>query len=148
MYLQKSRLLLFHVLFPLLIGGLIYISFRSKALLLFRWFDEIKISGFTNLIRCTLSPMKKYIPNWAIYSLPDGLWVYALSSSLFIIWGKDCLKSFYRVLIIIAFAPCLEIMQFYNILPGTFDIIDLIFYIIASTVSVLIFKLKFKKYEN
>ena len=144
---RKQKLTIFHVICPLLLGGFIYISFRTKSLVLFNWIEDISLSGVVNVIRNIFYPLKSIVPNWIVFSLPDGLWTYAFTSSLLIIWNNINNK------VLIAFIPLLigvilELLQYLKINSGTFDLMDIATYIIAATLSILIFKLKFQDYEN
>ncbi len=135
--LRQARLILFHVIFPLISGGIIYIAYRSKSLILFRWFDEIGISGFTNSIRDFLNHFKNHLPNWIIFSLPDGLWLYSFTSILLIIWEKDIEKiKFWLLIPFLAFSSY-ELLKILKILQGTFDLVDLFIYFLAFILSII-----------
>ena len=117
-------------------GGMIYVSFRPKSLLMFSWFDGIGIGKIVNLVRGYCVCVK--LPSWAQYSLPAGLWLLAYMLLVDIIWGK---AGFIRKLFVysLAFVAVLsEIFQFLGILPGTFDWVDICFYGLAIIVYKLI----------
>jgi hypothetical protein len=146
--LNKLKLFAYHVLLPLITGTLIYLIFRNKSIIMFRWFDSLLLTAPIEFLRNSFHQYRSLIPDWIIYSLPDGLWIYALSMSLFFIWGNDYLKTSIWLVIALLLAPSLEIMQYFHFLPGTFDWRDLIIYIIASFSGVLIIKLKLQKHEK
>ena len=146
--LSKCRLFIFHVIVPLCFGGVIYVAFRSNTLILNGWINEINLSEYMNIIRNLFYPIKCILPNWIIYSLPDGLWVYSLTSAIFLIWGNSFLTLNIWLVIILLIAPLIEFMQYFGIFPGTFDLIDLLFYLIGSFLSLLIIKLKLQNYEK
>ena len=135
---KKSKTIT-HIIIPMLIGGFIYILFREDNLLMFNWFNSL---GMKNLIdffqEHTL--LKNLIPNWIKFSLPDGIWIYSLTSLMLIIWYKDSSKTKYIWLLI---GPILgisaELGQLINIVPGTFDNTDLIFCLIASITPFIFF---------
>lgn len=131
-----------HVILPLIIGGLIYISFRSLSLRLFSWFELIGINTFTSFIRNTTYPIKNYLPHWIYFSLPDGLWVYSFSSALLILWGDQFKFGRYWLIIPLIFGAFIELAQKIKIFPGTFDIIDFTFSIMALALSIIILKSK------
>ena len=56
---------------------------------MFNWFNLLSVNETTDLIRGALSPLKDFLPEWIVFSLPDGLWVYSFSSSLLIIWRDN-----------------------------------------------------------
>ena len=137
-----------HVIFPLIIGGLIYICFRSLSLRLFSWFEFTGINAFTSFIRSTTYPLKNHIPSWTYFSLPDGLWVYSLSSSLIILWGDQFEKNKYWLLIPILLGTIIEFGQGLKIFSGTFDILDFTFSILALSLSIIFVKPKIIKNDT
>lgn len=137
-----------HVFFPLFIGGLIYVSFRSLSLRLFSWFEYTGINTFTLFIRNSILPIKDYLPSWIYFSLPDGLWVYSFSSALLILWGEQFSKVKYWLLIPLLFGVFIEFAQGLKIFPGTFDIMDFTFSIIALALSIIILKPKIQINEG
>ncbi len=144
----SKKLTIIHVFLPLIIGGLIYISFRSLSLRMFNWFEMVGISEFTSFIRAIFNPLKVHIPSWTYFSLPDGLWVYSFSSAYLILWSSQFKKGKYWLLIPLLFGAIIELAQGLKIFPGTFDILDFTFCIIAFTLSIIIIKPKIQKYEK
>ncbi len=145
---RTIKLINLHILLPIIVGGLIYLSFRNTTLNMFRWFELMSLSSLIYSLREILYPISLFLPEWIIYSLPDGLWVYSFSSSFIIIWygNFDTAKPWLLFpLLLGAFA---EVLQYFNILPGTFDLIDFFFCIIASILSILFVKPKIKKNEK
>ncbi len=145
---QKLRLLIFHVLFPLSLGILIYLSFRCKSILMFHWLNALKFNILADSLRNYLFQYKSHLPSWLIYSLPDALWVYALISALFIVWGKDFLKLNFWLIVSLLIAPLFEFLQYFKIFPGTFDTVDLLFYLMGAILSLIIVKHNLKKNEE
>lgn len=83
-----------HSLIPLLFGGLIYVLFRSQSLIMFGWVNAIGMYELINLLRTYINANETLMPNWFIYSLPDGLWIYSFTSALIIVNGcKWCTSS-------------------------------------------------------
>jgi hypothetical protein len=79
---------------------------------------------------------------WVKYNLPAGLWLFAYMFVLDAVWGKDknCV-SMYFLYVLPLLAVASEFMQFVGLLPGTFDIMDLVSYISATILFVIIKKL-------
>tara|TARA_B100001109_G_scaffold226315_1_gene200336 strand:- start:503 stop:895 length:393 start_codon:yes stop_codon:yes gene_type:complete len=129
---------------PIFLGGVIYLGYRSLSLRMFDWFEFL---GFSELIYDVRYLFQEFLllPNWFYYSLPDGLWTYAFTSSFIIIWGikNPILKYWLAIPLILSVVP--EILQFYNLFPGTFDWVDLIFMSNGFILSILIFYLIDKK---
>jgi len=137
--------IIIHVIIPMIIGGLLYILYRDNSLLMFYWFRSLGIENFIILMRENVLLVNK-IPNWVIFNLPNGIWIYSLTSLMLIIWYKDINKLKY---IWLAIGPIIgisaEIGQFIHILPGTFDTTDLILCFFAGIAPFIIFKPQMKR---
>lgn len=138
----KLKLFIIHIFFPISIGGLIYIFFRSKSLLMFSWFNNLGLNQIIRYFRTSLNIYSNYIPDWLLYSLPDGLWVYSFSSSLLLLWEKEVKISSFWLFLPFLFGSGIEIMQKFDLVSGTFDIIDLIICLLGSILSIIIVKPK------
>lgn len=144
---RKNVFVLIHVVFPILLGGLIYILFRSTTLIMFKWLDSIDVLSIVLTIRGFTSNIKNSFPEWFYYSLPDGLWVYSFTSALFLFNEKfQGIKVW--LIIPLVLGPLFELLQFFKLFPGTFDITDLIFSSVAFILSILIFNYKNKKNDK
>ena len=113
----------------LMLGCIIYLLFRSETLNLYLWCSALGLSDVVDYARV-------YVHNWNIpdfvrYSLPDGLYCAAYILIMDAIWhdGDRLIKNF-----IIALIPTItvtsEVLQFFGLVKGTFDSLDLIFYTI------------------
>ena len=145
---RKVNLILLHILTPLSLGALIYIAFRNKSLTIFRWFDKISISEFTDSIRNLLNPLKNNIPDWVIFSLPDGLWVYSFTSFLIIIWKNNSESVKYWMILPFAILLLIELLQLTKIFTGTCDFTDIYISFLALIISVYNMKLIPQIYER
>ncbi len=121
-----------HVILTIFIGGIIYVLFRSDTLLMFRWFEFLKLDKLIYSLREYTFSYRKYIPESVLFSLPDCLWVYSFTMFL----------SFYFKNIFLIKIPCIgsvltEIGQLWFV-PGTFDILDVL-YMLAATGIALFF---------
>lgn len=129
---------------PLFLGGIIYIIFRSQTLKMFHWFSILGITDLINIFRDSFtnnfSP-----PYWVIYNLPDGLWLFSYTSIMIEIWrNKLNYESIFWIFIIPTIAILSEFFQLLNIISGTFDLLDLLFYTLG-TLFPIIFYLKTNK---
>ena len=129
-----------HVLFPIFIGIIIYLFFRGVEGHLVEWMNTL---GFIdiNSIRLKTLPVIEKLPVWFKYNLSDALWMYSLSSCVFLLFEKKIketgsVKFFLIPLIGIIF----ELLQKIEFVPGTFDYSDMISYFIAYILSILAFK--------
>ncbi len=89
-----------------------------------------------------------YFAPWIRYNLPDGLWL--LSFLLFMegIWSREKIIKWLFSIPIIIFAFVSEILQFNEHISGTGDIFDLVFYVAAVLLLLLLIKLKQMYYEK
>lgn len=108
------RFIFFQVITPLGVGSAIYLIFRT---------------GIINL-----SITAKLMPFYGsfIYSIPDGLWLFALFNALWLVWDY-CptigLKTWVGFSLFGAMTT--EILQLFNIIYGTYDPIDIGVYLVA-----------------
>ena len=72
------------------------------------------------------------MPNLVVYSLPNGLWCYALVSFIVLTWRDEA--SFVQIVAFLAvfIAVLPEILQGLHIIPGTFASEDLAISIVFS----------------
>ena len=128
---MKKQVLIGHVC-TLLLGGLIYISFRTDTLVMFKWFSAISLGPIISDLRIITMQVTPILPDWFLYSLPDGLWIFSYVALIMAIWKNKINKeSIFWVLIIPFIAIMSEIGQLYALVPGTFDILDLTFYLLG-----------------
>ena len=123
-------------------GGVIYIAFRSSSITLFKWLYDIPvIDDFVKNLRISTLPYKEYIPDWFLYSLPDGLWMFSYSCIILIIWKRVINKySLIWLLILPILSILIEFLQYYDYFNGTFDVLDIVFFIFGSLLPILINK--------
>jgi hypothetical protein len=136
---MKKQIIIGHFL-TLLLGGLVYISFRQDTLKMFSWFDRVNLSEVISELRLFTLPLTDHLPNWFLYSLPDGLWLFSYLSVLLVVWDNTISKqNIHWLLLVPAVAVFSEIGQLFGVVPGTFDIFDLTFYLGGTVLPILIF---------
>ena len=114
----------------LIIGGLIYVGFRDKSLLMFNWFENLGISGEVDLFRDLVNSEGVY--GWVKNSLPDGLWIFAYMFLVDAIWnGSKSLSSYIFIFSLPFFALLSEFLQYFGLFPGVFDWVDVASYLFA-----------------
>lgn len=126
-----------HCLIPILLGGCIYVLFRSRSLIVFGWVNEIGLYELINPLRAYINANGVLIPNWFIYSLPDALWMYSFASALIIANDYKWNEYKYWLLLPILFGIGIEFLQLLRLFKGTFDANDLFFYFVGIVSSVL-----------
>jgi hypothetical protein len=122
------KLLFIHFILPISIGTLIYLAFRPVHLTVFHWAETL---GFYSLIlkARTLFDIGYLIPEWVIYSLPNGLWSYSFMFFISFIWGgEDVLEKIYFVVLVVALSVGSELGQLLNFIPGIFCLTDVALY--------------------
>lgn len=129
-------------LFLLGVGGSIYLLFRPKTLLMFKWVESLGLSEYIDQLRETVSGIT--LNHITLYSLPDGFWLASYIIVVNTIVSKNnkynlLFWSFLLPLIAIVF----EFLQIPGIIPGVFDVFDLICYIVP-----LLTYLIYLKYEK
>ena len=135
------RKLIFLSILSILFGGAIYIGFRSSSIILFDWIDYIKLINIVENFRFFTLQYQDYFPHWFLYSLPDGLWMFSYSCIILIIWKRKINKySIIWLLILPILSILIEFLQYYDYVNGTFDILDIVFFIFGSLLPILINK--------
>lgn len=125
------------VILPITIGCSIYTCYRPTSLRIYNWYKFIGLEDKILYLRATSAPLKQYLPDWVIYCLPNGLWVYAYTAYMLLVWRRGStakLNSVWPHLgIMLGLAS--EIFQIFGVIHGTFDIFDcstyILFYFIA-----------------
>jgi len=132
-----------NVLLPIILGGIIYLSFRKDSLLMFHWFDIIGLSFVVEFLRSIFYQSKIYLPNWFLYSLPDGLWLYSSVFFFSYLWQNEKKNYFiFWCLICPLLAIGSELGQLFNIIQGSFSNLDLLFYFFGTCLAFIITKQK------
>ena len=122
----RARYISLQVLLPLVFGSLIYFLFRS----------EIPFSLYTPLSKpiINISFLPGPVYNFVMYNATDLLWCFAFVSALdlfFSIWWISSVSVF-------SLTVLFEISQYYGIVRGTGDAIDILCSIFAIAIFLLI----------
>lgn len=81
--------------------------------------------------------------NFVIYNLLDGLWIYSFVwAAWYFIQRKTKQLLIITTVFAILFSLLIEFLQYYRIILGTIDIIDIVCYSIAVIISYLAIKKK------
>ena len=138
----------------IMFGVLIYFFFRSNSLILFKWLNIIFPTSEIKLIREYTLILTPYLPDWFLFSLPDGLWMFSFVCFVFTIWGNKLnLNTLFWVILVFLISISHEFGQLFNYFPGTFDVYDITFYLLGVLIPILLFtnlklSFKFKNYEK
>jgi hypothetical protein len=137
--LLNVRFILVHIFLPVLVGGLIYTFWRKPTLLVFSWYDFIGLNGLVASLRGGAQPYYPSLPEWFLFCLPDGLWVYAMTAFMAGLW-VEAPKPY--LLFWICLAPVLaiggELGQFLGVVQGTYETTDIVFYLAGFILAVFV----------
>lgn len=130
-----NRQYITQVLIPLLIGGSIYILFRSKQLYLVRYVYKIGGKEQLTAIRKQAEEIGEWLPSWVLHTLPDALWLYAFASFMYLLWqGAGASQQWLWSIMPLLVALIWEIGQAFHWWKGTFDWWDMAAYSIVSMI--------------
>jgi hypothetical protein len=111
--------------FSFAIGVNIYSDLRGYDWGLFKWVD-ILLPLNLNSISHLLGDQ-----SFILYNLPDGLWMVSFMLLLTLLWsGKSRLHLLWWLIVTLLIGLSMEVMQYYNWLSGTFDLWDMLTYIV------------------
>ena len=121
----------------LLIGCLVYLLFRSKTLHIYVWCESLGLSAPIDALRIAVQNWP--IPVFVKFSLPDGLYC---ASYLLIIDGIWHNEKRWKKYLFLAAVPVItvssELLQFFGLAKGTFDMLDLICYLFPPLIYIVI----------
>ena len=118
---------------PILVGGLIYLLFRSTELLMFRWVEALGLDEALHQSRAQVATLDIELSEFTLFCLPDGVWVFACTAFFARLWhdGPLWMRVFW-----IGLGPVLaiggELGQIIGFVPGTFDLLDMLAYGLAT----------------
>ena len=127
------------------VGGMIYVFFRPESIIMFRWFPFLGVIHKQVSVFSTI-----HLPDFLVYSIPDGLWLFSYILLIGVIWNFNYHRCIFLTMLLPVYAISHELLQLYHLVPGYFDILDFVVYIIATLVgiSVLVMSNHFYKFKN
>jgi len=130
---MTGRYFLLVVVLPIVVGGLIYILFRTDTLLMFQWAEAISLTDLINRGRASVATLQPLIPEFVLFSVPDGVWVFSATAFFARLWHDGPLwMRIGWIGAVPAMAIGGELGQIIGLVPGTFDIFDMIAYTAAT----------------
>lgn len=126
----------------LLLAGstFIYLVFRSDTLIGFNLIDRLGLSAPLYGIREAFSNIT--LPAFYVYSLPDGLWLLSYMLLIDSILPYHPTKPIW-ILALPANAIASEIAQYWMILPGQYDVRDLVCYLVPTVLYISLKRMKY-----
>ena len=114
-----------HVALPVALGAAVYLLWRAPHLRVFRWAEAVRADAAVERLRAWAAGARPHLPEAFLFSLPDALWVYALTAALALVWRRERGPAAAAWL---AVGPLLgvgsELGQRAGMVPGTFDPLD------------------------
>ena len=130
---MSGRYFLLAVVLPIVVGGLIYILFRVDTLLMFKWADALLLTETIAGWREQAAPLRPYLSDFVLFSVPDGVWVFSATAFFARLWHDGPL---WMRLMWIGATPAMaiggELGQIVGLVPGTFDMADMLAYVVAT----------------
>ena len=122
-----NRLCIIFSVASLFAGGLIYTLFRPVEALFLNWSHPFGLSYLLRQIRYQTFHFSIHLPNWVVYSLPNGFWAFAYALLITSIWSGSISRLKYVWMTSIPFLVYgYEILQHFGMIPGTFCFLDLV----------------------
>lgn len=123
---DRTGLHIFLCAVALISGGIIYLLFRPSEVLFFRWIRTLGFDSLISSFRQIYFSIKFHLPEWVVYSLPNGLWAFSYALIITRIWaGSKSGISYFWIASIPILVLGYETLQFTGTIPGTFCIQDI-----------------------
>jgi hypothetical protein len=127
----------------ILFGTSIYILWRPDTIKVFTWLDLVGLSAPIESIRSYSKNFLPIIPEWIVFSLPNGLWAFSYATIITYMWWErenSIFKVFWLSSIIVV-GLGYEALQYVGAIPGTFCFQDLLLCITGVFLGVTITRL-------
>ena len=151
LYLSGNRLCILLCAFAIFLGGIIYILFRPTEIVFFNWIPSVGLDNWFNMTRQKSLSLYPYLPEWIVFSLPNGLWAFAYALLITVIWsGSKSLTKYFWMASIPLLVLGFEILQYSGVIPGTFCVQDITLGLVGliTGIQVGIETNKFKNHEK
>jgi len=103
------------------VGGFIYILFRPIEPVFMKWFGIVGIENLLDSAREKSLSINSFLPDWMVYSLPNGLWALAYTIIVLRIWkGSNSIVKYFWILSIPVLVFGFELLQLTGEVQGTF----------------------------
>ena len=140
---KKKAFCIFNIIFPLLVGAVIY-WFTSTDVI----FVEVVRSIWGRPIHTGIGNIGGGIARLVRYYMSDILWAYALVFALYLAVGSNAARVKTAFVIAVVFSAVMEVIQLSPVIPGTFDVIDILVEATAEAIAALIIKKQYEEASN
>ena len=134
---SQGRLGALHVLAASSLGAgvAIYAALRHDTPRALAWVDRAAGRGSLARWRAPFAPLARALPEWALYSLPDGLWACSLAAVLAWIWRDGGARAAgWSAGLAAGLGLAIEALQWVDWLPGHADGLDVWFYLVGAAI--------------
>ena len=128
---------IFLAISSLVAGSLIYLLFRQD-IIAFYWIGKPQWLESFRITICNKG--NNFLTYCLLYCVSDALWFFSLLILQFQFYDKNIIFCKILLYLTIALPFLLEILQYFKIIGGTFDILDILFYFIALLLVLIIKK--------
>ena len=126
-----KTVIVFIAMMALSVGGMIYVFFRPESIMMFKWLP------FLGVVHDQVSIFRTiHLPDILVYSIPDGLWLFSYILLMGVIWNFNYYRCLFLIMLLTVYAISNEMLQLYHLVPGYFDILDFVVYIVATLVGI------------
>jgi hypothetical protein len=134
-----NRFYIYLSILALLLGVIIYILFRTSEPVFFNWIRAVGSDRWFNIARQKSLSLNLLLPEWIVFSLPNGLWAFSYALLITGIWSgrKSWLRTFWMAsipVLVLGF----EILQYAEVIPGTFCMNDIAMGIAGLTIGIMV----------
>lgn len=119
----------------LIIGGIIYILYRPHSLYMFVFLKKI---GLENILSQLAFP-NNGLTFFCVYSLPNGLWLVSAILLFSVLWRDSTQLFLFYTISFSSISIFFELLQIWNVVPGTFDLIDLLVLLMSMSVGIFFY---------
>ncbi|WP_026522899.1 hypothetical protein [Butyrivibrio sp. VCB2001] len=140
---KKKTFCIFNIIFPLLVGAVIY-WFTSTDVI----FVEAVRSIWGMSIHIGIGNIDGGLAWLVRYYMSDILWAYALVFALYLAVGSNAARVKTAFVIAVVFSTVMEVIQLSPVIPGTFDVIDILVEATAEAIAALIIKKQYEEASN
>lgn len=125
-FIESLKPFLYPVVYgPLVAGGLCYLFFRNESILI----NYILIN---TPVKPLVGVFSNLVLSWPLeiqflfFSLPNAMWSFSASAYFATLWSWRKDPTFQYTMAIVCFSIIIELLQTTMLVPGTFDIFDII----------------------
>lgn len=118
-----------NVLVPLLVGATVYLGYRPTCLLMFEWADYLHLTTYVDMLREYCASLNHTPSRFTLYCVPDGVWVHSMTATYLSIWNGEYKRGLFWVLTGVLLGVGSELGQLFGVVPGVFDLYDVVAYI-------------------